>query len=201
MIYSLTGKIIHTEPDFCVIECGGVGYACKTTLGTVSRISGMETATLYTYMSVREDAVELFGFYTTDELEFFKLLTSVSGVGAKYALSILSSLSPSQAALAIASDDTKAFSKVKGIGNKIAQRIVMELKDKIAGTSSFADDPAISAVVSSQDSSATAEAIEALVVLGYSQSEAASAAAKCPKDIGTDEIIKRCLKYLASGRM
>ncbi len=200
MIYSLTGRVIHTEPDMCVIECAGVGYACKTTLSTVSSVSGLDTCTLYTYMSVREDAIDLFGFYTKDELDCFKLLTSVSGVGAKYALAILSGLTPSAVALAIASDDTKAFSKIKGIGAKIAQRIVMELKDKISGYAQSADNSALDAVSAAVGGSATSEAIMALVALGYSQSEAASAVAKCPGDIAVDEIIKRSLRLLASGK-
>ncbi len=201
MIYSLTGRIIHSEPDLCVIDCAGVGYACKTTLNTVQQISGLDRVTLYTYLAVREDAIDLFGFYTKEELECFKLLTSVSGVGAKFALAILSGLTPSQAALAIASGDVKAFSKVKGIGTKIAQRITMELKDRIAkdptlmsGEASFAD----IAEVAANDSAS--EAVQALVVLGYSQSEAASAVARCDKNLSTDEIIKKCLRLLASNR-
>lgn len=201
MIYSLTGKVIHTEPDLCVVECAGVGYACKTTLYTVREVSLSETVTLYTYLAVREDAIDLFGFYSKDELECFKLLTSVSGVGAKYALAILSSLTPSQTALAIASGDTKAFSKVKGIGAKIAQRIVMELKDKIAKDPSLMnDDSSMADIALTQESSAAADAIAALVVLGYTQSEAASAVAKCDKSLGTDGIIKQALRTLAAGK-
>lgn len=201
MIYSLTGKVIHTEPDLCVVECGGVGYACKTTLFTIREVSGSEKVTLYTYLAVREDAVELFGFYTKDELDCFKLLTSVSGVGAKYAIAILSSLTPSQTALAIASGDTKAFSKVKGIGAKIAQRIVMELKDKIAKEPSLmSSDSGLSDITAVSESSAASDAIAALVVLGYTQSEAASAVAKCDKSLGADEMIKQSLRRLAAGK-
>ena len=201
MIYSLTGNVVHTEQDMCVIECAGGGYARKTSLGTLAQLSGVQTATLYTYLAVREDAVELFGFYSKDELSCFKLLTSVSGVGAKYALSILSSYTPSQVALAIVSEDTKAFSKVKGIGSKIAQRIVMELKDKISkeAVAGFdgCDIEQVSAVVGN---SAAAEAIEALVVLGYTQSEAAAAVSKCDSALKVDDIIKQCLKTLSSNK-
>lgn len=200
MIYSLTGRVIHTEPDLCVIECAGVGYACKTTLSTVSSVSGLDTCTLYTYMSVREDAVDLFGFYTKDELDCFKLLTSVSGVGAKYALAILSGMSPSSVALAIASGDTKAFSKIKGIGPKLAQRIAMELKDKISGYAEFSSDSPLDAVTAAAGGAVTSEAIMALVALGYTQSEAATAVAKCPSDASVDEIIKLSLRQLSSGR-
>ncbi len=202
MIYSLTGRIIHTSQDMCVIECSGVGYACKTTLGTLSQLSGAETATLYTYLAVKEDSVELFGFYTHEELECFKLLTSVSGVGAKFALSILSSYTPSQVALAIVSEDIKAFSKVKGIGNKIAQRIVMELKDKIAKESTaYISGYSAADILVVAGSSSASEAVAALVVLGYSQMDAAAAVSKCDSALGTDEIIKQCLRLLASKRL
>lgn len=199
MIYCLTGKVMHTSLDLCVIECGGVGYACKTTLYTIEQVQGRETATLYTYMAVREDAIDLFGFATQEELECFKLLTSVSGVGAKYALAILSSLLPDQVALAIASEDSAAFTKIKGVGNKIAQRIVMELKDKIAkdyayiGEKSGVDLKAVSSTTSN-----SAEAIAALVVLGYSQSEAASAISQLDGGLGVDELIRRALRTLSS---
>ncbi|MCD7822503.1 MAG: Holliday junction branch migration protein RuvA [Oscillospiraceae bacterium] len=200
MIYSLTGNIIHTEPDLCVIECGGVGYACKTTMNTITAVSSLTSCTLYTYMAVREDAIDLFGFFTKDELECFKLLTSVSGVGSKYALAILSSLTPASVALAIASDDTKAFSKIKGIGAKIAQRIVMELKDKVAKGAVLDSTGEVGAITAAVGDNNKAEAIAALVVLGYTQSEAAQAVAKCPEGLETDEIIKRSLRALASGR-
>ncbi len=200
MIYSLTGNIIHTEPDLCVVECGGVGYACKTTMNTITSVSNMSSCTLYIYMAVREDAIDLFGFFTKDELECFKLLTSVSGVGAKYALAILSSLTPAAVALAIASGDTKAFSKIKGIGAKIAQRIVMELKDKVAKGAVLDESGEVGAITAAVGDNNKAEAIAALVVLGYTQSEAAQAVAKCPGELETDEIIKRCLRTLASGR-
>lgn len=134
MIYSVHGKLIAKEPAMAVVECGGVGYACRTTLHTLGQVGNLgETVLLYTVMSVREDAVELFGFSTQQELQCFQLLTSVSGVGPKAALSILSDLTPDQFLLTVASGDSKALTRAKGIGAKSAQRIVMELKDKIAG--------------------------------------------------------------------
>ena len=134
MIYSVHGKLIAKEPAMAVVECGGVGYACRTTLHTLGQVGNLgETVLLYTAMSVREDAVELFGFSTQQELQCFQLLTSVSGVGPKAALSILSDLTPDQFLLTVASGDSKALTRAKGIGAKSAQRIVMELKDKIAG--------------------------------------------------------------------
>ena len=201
MIYSVSGKILHTEPDLCVIECGGVGYACKTTLYTIQQLQGQEKATLYTYLAVREDAIELFGFYTPEELDCFKLLTSVSGVGAKFALSILSTILPEQVALAIASEDVKAFTKAKGIGAKLAQRIVLELKDKIAKQPALmGSNSGLDISIATEAGSSTAEAIAALVVLGYSQSEAATAVARCDKTLTVDEIIKQSLRLLATGR-
>ena len=125
MIYSLSGKLVHTESDLAVIECAGVGYACKTTFSTLQQIAGKSEVKLYTHLSVREDAVELFGFATKEELKSFRMLISVSGVGPKAGLAILSACTPSQFALAVATGDSKAFTKIKGIGTKIAQRIVL----------------------------------------------------------------------------
>lgn len=199
MIYSLTGKVALCTPDLVVIECGGVGYACKSTLYTIGEIQGKATATLYTYMAVREDAVDLFGFATQEELECFKLLTSVSGVGSKFALAILSTLTPDKIALAIASEDSAAFTKVKGVGNKIAQRICMELKDKIAKEYAFIGQRSgvdLGAVTSA--SSNSSEAIQALVALGYSQSEAASAISQLDGSLPVDELIRGALKKLSS---
>ncbi len=200
MIYSLTGRVAAVTPEMIVIECAGVGYACKTTLYTVGEIQGRETATLYTYLAVREDAVELFGFASTEELECFKLLTTVSGVGAKYALAILSGMTPDQTALAIASEDVKAFTKVKGVGSKIAQRIVMELKDKIAKDYSRIS-PTGSDIHSAANPSSNAhDAIMALAVLGYSQSEAASCIGRMDPGLSVDDMIRRALKELSSGK-
>lgn len=198
MIYSLTGKVALCTPDLIVIDCGGVGYACKSTLYTLEQIQGMDTATLYTYMAVREDAIDLFGFATQEELECFKLLTSVSGVGSKFALAILSSMRPDQVALAIASQDTAAFTKIKGVGNKIAQRIVMELKDKIAKEFAYIGEKSgVDLVAVSNSSSNASEAVAALVVLGYSQSEAASAISQLDGSLPVDELIRRALKTLS----
>ena len=133
MIYSLRGKLTVKELGFVVIECGGVGYGCKTSYNTVAAIGEIGSEVLlYTHLYVREDAVELFGFASLQELSCFKLLISVSGVGPKAATSILSDVSPERFAFLVASGDSKAFTKTKGIGAKTAQRIVLELKDKIS---------------------------------------------------------------------
>lgn len=202
MFYSLTGNIIHTEPDLCVIECAGVGYACRTTLCTLERIQNLDVTTLYTHLAVREDAIDLFGFATLEELDCFKLLTSVSGVGSKYALAILSTLTSDQVALAIAAEDTKAFTRIKGVGNKIAQRIVMELKDKIVKEPSLMGSAGGGDFTSaSVADSSSSEAVQALVVLGYTQSEAAQAVSKLDSSLPADELIKQGLRLLASRKL
>ena len=132
MIYSVNGTVDLIEPNLAVIDCGGVGYACRTTANTLSQLKIGEKAKLLTYLSVREDAVELFGFYDAAELNCFKMLISVSGVGPKAALSILSGMTPQAFALCVASGDGKTLTNAPGIGRKTAERIVLELKDKVS---------------------------------------------------------------------
>ncbi|MFT3951014.1 MAG: Holliday junction branch migration protein RuvA [Oscillospiraceae bacterium] len=199
MIYSLTGKLIHTEIDLAVIECAGVGYACRTTLNTLRKIQGTkENVTLLTHLSVREDNVELFGFAGADELSAFKMLITVSGVGPKAAIAVLSELTPQKFAVAVASSDVAAFKRCKGIGAKIAQRIVLELKDKISKDAA-ADNADIQSFVAEAAPNSVREAAQALAVLGYSQSEAVAAVSKVAGagEKTTEEIIKLALKYLA----
>ncbi|SEH56457.1 Holliday junction DNA helicase subunit RuvA [Ruminococcus flavefaciens] len=206
MIYSVRGKLTVKELGFVVIECGGVGYGCKTSYNTVSRLGeiGSEEM-LYTYLYVREDVVELFGFATLQELSCFKLLISVSGVGPKAATSILSDVSPERFALLVASGDSKAFTKTKGIGAKTAQRIVLELKDKISSESisgSISSDAAQFANIPSEGaSSSVSEALEALMVLGYSQGEAAPILGKLDPALSTQELIKETLRLMAAKNM
>lgn len=199
MIYSLTGKVIHLEQELVVIECCGVGYACRTTLNTVGKIqNSKDNVTLLTQLNVREDAVELFGFATNDELNCFKLLTSVSGVGPKNALGILSTMTPQAFALAVATEDAKTITKAKGVGPKLAQRIVLELKDKLrketalTGTAEIVDVPNVGGI------SNVSEAISALTVLGYSQPEAAKALSGADAELPVEELIKYALKRFAS---
>ena len=131
MYYYLSGTVAHIEPFLAVIDCGGVGYACRTTSFTLSRIKTGEKAKLYTYLSVREDAMDLYGFSSQEERRLFQLLTSVSGVGPKAALAILSSSTPENLALSIITGDEKALTAAQGVGKKIAQRVILELKDKL----------------------------------------------------------------------
>lgn len=197
MIYSLRGKLILKEPELAVVECGGVGYACRTTYSTLADLgeSGTE-AMLYTYMHVREDNVELFGFSTKQELNCFKMLLSVSGVGPKAALSILSDVTSEKFALLVAGDDSKTLTKVKGIGAKTAQRIVLELKDKIIKENAGLADSPIASAASQDKNSDVSEAFSALLVLGYSQAEIAPVLSKLDASLPAPELIRQALRTL-----
>ena len=199
MFYSITGKVVAIEESFAAVECSGIAFQCMTTLNTLSKIAKTgETVTLYTYLNVREDAMDLFGFYTQQELACFKQLISVSGVGPKAALAVLSQLSPDKLALCVASGDVKSITQAQGVGPKIAQRIVLELKDKLSKSLSSEDFSAAEAfaVSSAPSNSNLSEAVEALVMLGYSRSEAASAISKLDNKLPAEELIRLALKAL-----
>ena len=204
MIYSVTGKLIAMEPGFAVVEAGGVGYRCSTTTSTLAKLPGRgREVTLLTYLYLREDVLELFGFYTEEELRCFRLLIGVSGVGPKVALAILSALTPQKLMLAIAAGDAKAV-KVPGVGPKISQRIILELRDKfsaedLAGGISAGGGSDFSFLAGSDAPSAQGEAVAALVSLGYGQTEAAAAVAKLDPALAVDELIKGALKRLSRG--
>lgn len=198
MFYSLRGVVRHTEPGFAVIDCGGVGFKCQTTRYTLSHLPAVgETATLYTHLNVREDALVLFGFADQEELNCFKLLITVTGVGPKAALAILSELSPSRFALCVASGDSKTITRAQGVGNKLAQRIVLELKDKLsanlaANTDGFSPPPAADA------SGNAAEAVAALTVLGFSAPQASAAVAKLDGALPVEELVVQALRSLGN---
>ncbi len=201
MLYSVRGTLIHMEANLVVVECGGVGYALRTTANTMSRQPEMGKETmLYTHLYVREDAVELFGFATLSELNCFQMLISVSGVGPKAALSILSNITPEQFAICVATGDSKVLTAAKGIGMKTAQRIVLELKDKITNEQLeggvTASNPALSGGIVSGNGNLS-EAISALVVLGYPQQQAARAVTAFDASLPVEELIKLALKALA----
>ncbi|MBP7185646.1 MAG: Holliday junction branch migration protein RuvA [Ruminococcus sp.] len=205
MIYSLKGTLTVKELGFAVIECGGVGYGCKTSYNTIASLgeTGSE-AMLYTHLYVREDAVELFGFATQQELSCFRLLISVSGVGPKAATSILSDVTPEKFAFLVASGDSKSFTRTKGIGAKTAQRIVLELKDKITSESisgSVSGDAAAFASSSAAPSDSVSEALEALMVLGYTQGETAPILGKLDPSLSTQDLIKETLRLLTAKNM
>ena len=197
MLYYLNGVVAEMEANLAVIDCGGVGYACATTNYTLSQLKKGERAKLYTYMNVREDAVELFGFASQSELHSFKLLLGVSGVGPKAALSILSANTPANLAMAVVMGDEKALTAAPGIGKKIAQRIILELKDKLAKEqSSFSGDSGAILPVAVPDDK-TREAGAALAVLGYSASEVAAALKGIDMDaLPLEEIIRQALKRM-----
>ena len=199
MFYYLNGVVAEMEANLAVIDCGGVGYACATTNYTLSQLKKGERAKLYTYMNVREDAVDLFGFSSQSELHSFKLLLGVSGVGPKAALSILSANTPANLAMAVVMGDEKALTAAPGIGKKIAQRIILELKDKLAKEqSSFGPDTGGSVPVMVLPNDKAKEAGAALAVLGYSGSEVAAALKGIDMDaLPLEEIIRQALKRMA----
>ena len=173
MYYYVSGVVAHVEPYLAVIDCGGVGYACRTTTFTLSQIKKGDKAKLFTYLSVREDAMDLYGFGSAEELKLFQQLISVSGVGPKAALSILSAGTPANLALAIITGDEKSLTAAAGVGKKIAQRIILELKDKLAKgqTISAAGESVAGPAVTIIPQNKLSEASAALAVLGYSQAE------------------------------
>lgn len=198
MFYSLTGNIVKTGAGFVAIECGGVAFRCLTSNQTLYELSGDKQATLYTYLNVREDALDLFGFSSENELEWFRLLISVNGVGPKAALAILSELSPDNLALSISASDEKAISRAPGVGKKIAQRIILDLKDKVGGLAgNSVSDVNMTKVSAVNDMSNTSEAVAALSMLGYSQSEASVAVSKLDPTLSTEMLIRQALKLLS----
>ena len=197
MISSLTGEIVAVELNGFAIQCGGVAFFCFSTMNTMQKIGAKGSqATVFTYMNVREDAMELYGFYTKNELDAFKQLITVSGVGPKAALAILSVLTPDKLALSIASGDVKAITKAQGVGAKIAQRIVLELKNKFSTDLTQEQTDMVAAIQSADTSADLSEAIEALIQLGYSRSEAAAAVSKLDKSLSVEDMIRIALKSL-----
>lgn len=198
MLYSLRGTLIHKEETMAVVECGGVGYKCMMPLSTISKLPSVgNEVTVYTHLNVRENAIDLFGFYEMAELNCFKMLTSVTGAGPKAALSILSNLSPERFALCVAANDVKSLTRSQGIGPKIAQRIILELKDKVKNDDIVKGVGDTTVFTGAALSSNAGEAVSALVVLGYAQADAASVIAKLPQDLSIEEMIKQGLKQLA----
>ena len=201
MFYYVSGTVAHTAPYLAVIDCGGVGYACRTTNHTLSRLKQGEKAKLYTYLNVREDAMELYGFATENERNCFELLISVSGVGPKAALSILSAATPESLAMSVITGDEKALTVAPGIGKKIAQRIILELKDKLAkGQISPGGEAYGGTGVTVIPENKTSEAAAALAVLGYSQGEINLALKGLDLEaLSLEEIIKQALKKMVKG--
>ncbi len=197
MIASLRGTLILKDNTVAVIECGGVGFKCFITRNTLNRLPALNSEVfLHTYMAVREDALDLYGFIDPEELTAFKLITSVNGVGAKIGISLLSDLTANKIMLSIASGDAKALTVASGVGIKLAQRIILELKEKV-GSIELPNNNEITAVQTAVSNSATSEAVEALVALGYTKGEASLTVARLDSNLPTDELIKQALKVLA----
>ena len=202
MIYSVTGRLKVIDPAYAVVEAGGVGYKCSTTTSTLAQLPPRESeVTLYTFLYLREDNMELFGFATEEELRCFRMLISVSGVGPKAALAILSGTTPQRLMLSIAAGDVKAL-KAPGVGPKLTQRIVLELRDKVSAEDvgrGVAMPFFPQAAAGGGEMSTQAEAISALVALGYGQTDAASVVARLDGALPVDELIKAALKKLSRG--
>ena len=199
MLYHVCGTVAEMEPNLAVIDCGGVGYACSTTNYTLSQLKKGDKVKLFTYMNVREDAVELYGFASRSELQSFKLLLGVSGVGPKAALSILSSSTPEALAMAIVAEDEKALCAAPGIGKKIAQRIILELKDKLTKEqgSFLASGGAVSRASAAAPGGKTREAASALAVLGYSAQEINTALKGIDIEaLALEDVIRQALKRM-----
>ena len=208
MFYHIRGSLEHLDPTFAVVEAGGVGY--KLTISQTTHdampphltVSEPPQVKLLTHMAVREDGVELFGFSTQEELSAFKMLLSVSGVGPKAAMSILSLLTPEKFALAVCTDDKKTISKASGIGPKTAARIILELKDKLTKETALqgSDIRSLSATAANSSSaiahSAFNDAVDALLVLGYSRAEALEALREIDPSTSLEDMIRNALKKL-----
>ena len=197
MIYSISGLLRQVAPTYCVVEACGVGYQCSASTHTLSSLPGRgQEVTLLTHLWVKEDGMELFGFSTEQERRCFRMLIGVSGVGPRVALAILSDSAPDRLMLSIAAGDAKALTRAQGVGAKLAQRITLELKDKVgkglaAGTGFSGN------VAAPAPSSAPAQAVAALVSLGYAPSDAAAAVARVDETLSVQEIITIALRSLS----
>lgn len=204
MFYYLKGALVHLENGLAVLDVGGVGYKL-TVSGTTydamppnRSVATPPTVCLYTHMAVREDDVELFGFATQEELASFKLLISVSGIGPKAAMSILTLLSPEKFALAVCTEDKKTIAKANGIGPKTAARVILELKDKLMKETDLSSPISASPAASSTGTSRgkLSEAVDALVVLGYSRAEASGVLKDLDPSLELEDLIRAALKKL-----
>ncbi len=195
MYYYISGKLAHCTADTAVIDCGGVGYGIAISMNTYKQIRDKESCKLFTYLNVKEDALDLFGFADEQEKQFFILLLSVSGVGPKVAMALLSEMTPEELAAAVISSDTRRIQKTSGVGAKMAQRICLELKDKISKMSVAASDIPL---VAEEDSSAEIadEAVSVLVALGYTKADASAAIKKCSAD-NTNDLVRQALRLLS----
>ena len=194
MIYSVRGELILMDAGFAVVECGGVGFRVQTSISTQKQLKLGSEVTLFTYMSVREDAMELFGFATKQELSTFKMLIGITGVGPKVALAILSELSSEQLAMCISAGDSKTITRANGVGPKLAQRIVMELKDKIKGVSVTVSEGSHATVIA--DTGNIPKAVAALAVLGYSAADVTPVLSRLDPSMTVEQLIAATLRQM-----
>ena len=198
MFYYLNGTITLLDANLAVVDCGGVGYACHTTNYTLARLQLGKPAKLFTYFSIKENAVDLFGFSTREELNCFEHLLGVTGVGPKAALAILSVVSPEQLTLAVMTQDDKTITMAQGVGKKLAQRIILELKDKLGASQLEPNTAEFAGSGIPARGSTSAEATAALVGLGYSQAEAAAALKGIDLEhLSIEDVIRRALRAAA----
>ena len=201
MYYCIKGQLEYLEPAFAVVDCGGVGYKLFISAATYSKLAPQlnKTALLYSYLSVKEDSLDLYGFYDENEKTVFVNLLSVSGVGPKAAMSILSTLTVDSLAIALASGDAKAISSSPGIGLKTAQKIIIELKDKLAKELSVTDTGGeVFSSASISGSAVISDAVNALAGLGYSRAQAMKALEGADQSQPLEIIIREALKKLYS---
>ena len=197
MLYYVSGEVTVLEPGLAVVECGGVGYGCRVTAYTAAQLKLNQRARLYITESIREDAFDLYGFISREEQRCFELLTSVNGVGPKAAMAILSAGGPQNFTLAVMTGDDKLLTAAQGVGKKIAQRIILELKDKIGGSDvelDFSTGPAVAAPQQGGGNVAMARA--ALQELGYSPAEIQNALKGADANASTEELVRHALRAM-----
>lgn len=195
MIYSVRGDLILMDAGIAVVECGGVGYRVQTSISTQKQLKLNSEVMLYTYMNVRDDAMELFGFASKSELGTFKMLIGITGVGPKVALGILSELSSEQIAMCVSSGDSKTLTRAPGVGPKLAQRIVLELKDKIKGVDTSGFELSKGTVIT--DTGNVSKAVSALAVLGYSAADVTPILSKLDPAMSVEAMIAATLRQMA----
>lgn len=195
MIYSVRGSLIIMDAGYAVVECGGVGYRVQTSVNTQKTLKLNTEVMLYTHMNVREDAMELFGFATKSELNTFRLLIAITGVGPKVALAILSELSSEQIAMCVSSGDSKTLTRANGVGPKLAQRIVLELKDKIKGVETTGFELSKGSVIA--DTGNVSKAVAALAVFGYSAADVTPILSRLDPNMTVEEMITATLRQMA----
>ena len=197
MLYYVSGPVAVLEPSLAVIDCGGVGYGCRVTAYTAAQLKLNQTARLYITESIREDAFDLYGFISKEEQHCFQLLTTVTGVGPKAAMAILSAGGPQNFTLAVMTGDEKMLTAAQGVGKKLAQRIILELKDKVGGSNvelDFSGGAAMTAPIQNGNNAALATA--ALQELGYSPAEISAALKGVDANASTEEMVRYALRAM-----